>query len=85
MVAADARITVDVKLETGANSRRPSKSSARRTESLNTVSAEVSQAIDKAQVDNLALEGRSYMELLTLVPGAVITCCFPPRPQGFTF
>ena len=42
-------------------------------ETLNTVSGEVAQVIDKQQVDNLALNGRNYMELLTLVPGAVIT------------
>ena len=71
-VAADARITVDVKLEIGASSQTV-EVSATQSESLNTVSAEVSQVIDKAQVDNLALNGRSYMELLTLVPGAVIT------------
>ncbi len=71
-VSADARITVEVRLEIGASSQTV-EVSATQSESLNTVSAEVSQVIDKEQVDNLALNGRSYMELLTLVPGAVIT------------
>ncbi len=71
-VAADARITIAVKLEIGVSSQTVEVNAAQ-SESLNTVSAEVSQVIDKSQVENLALNGRSYMELLTLVPGAVIT------------
>jgi len=43
------------------------------SETLNTVSGEVAHVIDKAQIDNLALNGRAYTELLTLVPGAVVT------------
>jgi hypothetical protein len=39
-------------------------------EQLNTTSGEVAHVIDQRQVNNLPLNGRSYMELLTLVPGA---------------
>jgi len=40
-----------------------------RPEQLNTTSGEIAHVIDQRQVDNLPLNGRSYMELLTLVPG----------------
>jgi hypothetical protein len=71
-VVADGRLTVDFKLQVGDTSQTVDVVEAT-GESLNTVSAEVAQVIDKTQVDNLALNGRSYMELLTLVPGAVIS------------
>jgi hypothetical protein len=71
-VVADGRLTVDFKLQVGDTSQTVDVIEAS-GESLNTVSAEVAQVIDKSQVDNLALNGRSYMELLTLVPGAVIS------------
>jgi hypothetical protein len=71
-VSADARVTVNFSLELGATSQTVEVVGAQ-VEALNAVSAEVSSVIDKSQVDNLALNGRSYMELLTLVPGAVIT------------
>jgi hypothetical protein len=71
-VTADGRITVDFRLQVGDTSQTV-EVVATDSQSLNTVSAEVSQVVDKEQVDNLALNGRNYMELLTLVPGAVIT------------
>ena len=70
-VVADGRLTIDVHLQVGDASQTIEVAAT--TESLNSVSAEISQVVDKNQVDNLALNGRSYMELLTLVPGAVIT------------
>jgi len=71
-VVADGRVTVDFQLQLG-ESTQTVDVVAEASEALNTVSGEVAQVIDKQQVDNLALNGRSYMELLTLVPGAVIT------------
>src|SRR5437899_3339107 len=41
-------------------------------ETVNTTSGEVARVVDKRQVQNLALNGRNYMQLVTLVPGAVI-------------
>src|SRR5579883_2588475 len=67
-LVADGRLTVDFKLAVGESSQTVEVISAQ-SESLNTVSAEVSQIVDKHQIDDLALNGRSYMELLTLVPG----------------
>jgi hypothetical protein len=70
-VVADGRLTVDLRLQIGDSSQTVEV--VAESEALNSVSAEISQVVDKNQVDNLALNGRSYMELLTLVPGAVIT------------
>ena len=70
-VVADGRLTVDLQLQIGDASQTVEVVAS--SEALNSVSAEVSQVIDKNQVDNMPLNGRSYMEFLTLVPGAVIT------------
>jgi len=40
---------------------------------LNAMSGEIAHVIDQEQVDNLTLNGRSYAEFLTLIPGAVVT------------
>ena len=42
-------------------------------EALNIYLGEVSHVIDTEQVDNVPLNGRAYAELLTLIPGAVVT------------
>src|SRR5581483_6157280 len=34
---------------------------------------ELSRAIDSHQVENLTMNGRNYVQLMTLVPGAVVT------------
>lgn len=70
-LVADGRVTADFALQVGDNTQTIEV--AANAETLNTVSGEVSRVIDKTQVDNLALNGRSYEELLTLVPGAVVT------------
>src|SRR5438128_10782845 len=41
-------------------------------ETVNTSSGEVARVVDQRQVQSLALNGRNYMQLVTLVPGAVI-------------
>jgi hypothetical protein len=71
-VAADARVTADIKLELGENTQTVEVVSAA-AEQLNTVSGELAHTVDHEQVDNLALNGRNYMELLTLVPGVTVT------------
>jgi hypothetical protein len=73
VVAADARVTADFALDIGQTSMAVEVTAVAEGETLNTVSAEVSHVIDKEQVDNLALNGRNYMELLTLIPGSVVT------------
>ena len=72
IINADSRLTVDVALETGQISEvvevTPTSG-----ETVNTTSGEVGKVIDNQQVDNLALNGRNYYQLLSVIPGAVIT------------
>jgi hypothetical protein len=71
-LVADGRITADIALQMG-ESTQTVEVVAAPAEVLNTVSGEVSHVIDKEQVDNLALNGRNYMEMLTWVPGTIVT------------
>ncbi len=71
-LVADGRITADFQLEIGETTQSVDVVAVQ-SETINTVSGEVSHVIDKEQVDSLALNGRAYTELLTLVPGAVVT------------
>ncbi len=71
-VVADGRITADFSLQVGDVSQSIEVVSAT-AETLNTVSGELSRVIESKQVDNLALNGGNYVQLLTLVPGAVVT------------
>ncbi len=70
-VAADARLTVDVTLEAGQVTETVQVSTVV-GETVNTTSGEVARVVDQRQVQNLALNGRNYMQLVTLVPGAAI-------------
>lgn len=71
-LSADARLTVDFALEAGQVSEvvEVTQTSG---ETVNTTSGEVAKVIDSQQVENLALNGRNYYQLLTLIPGGVIT------------
>ncbi len=68
---ADQRLTVDAVLEPGDISENVEITSAV-GESVNTTSGEVARVVDRRQVQNLALNGRNYMQLVTLIPGAAI-------------
>jgi len=70
-VTADARLTVDVTLEPGQVTETVQISSIT-GETVNTTSGELARVVDKRQVQNLALNGRNYMQLVTLIPGAAI-------------
>jgi hypothetical protein len=70
-LSADARLTANFTLQVGELSQ--SVVVEAHPEQLNTTSGEVAHVIDQRQVNNLPLNGRSYMELLTLVPGAAVT------------
>ncbi len=70
-VTADARLTVDVTLEPGQVTETVQISTIA-GETVNTTSGELARVVDKRQVQNLALNGRNYMQLVTLIPGAVI-------------
>ena len=71
VLAADTRLTVNVSLDPGSVSETVEVSTAA-GETVNTTSGEVARVVDKRQVQNLALNGRNYMQLVTLIPGAAI-------------
>ena len=71
VLVADGRLTVDITLEVGQLSETVQVTTDV-GEVVNTTSGEVARLIDQRQVQNLALNGRNYMQLVTLVPGAVI-------------
>ena len=71
-LVADGRITADFHLELGNVSQNVDVVTAA-AETLNTVSGELAHVIDTKQVENLALNGRTYTQLMTLVPGANVT------------
>jgi hypothetical protein len=71
VLAADARLTQDMTLEVGQVTETVEVSSGV-GETVNTTSGEIARVVDQRQVQNLALNGRNYMQLVTLIPGAVI-------------
>ena len=71
-VVADGRLTADFKLAVG-DVTQTVEVSAQAGETLNTTSGDLSRVIETKQVENLALNGGNYVELMTLVPGAVVT------------
>jgi hypothetical protein len=71
-VTADARLTVDLVLEAGLVTEMVQVATAA-GETVNTTSGEVSRVIDRQQVQNLALNGRNYIQLLSFVPGVALT------------
>src|SRR5258708_15655226 len=71
-ISADSRLTVDFHLQVG-DVRQSVEVVAANAEMLNATSGEIAHVIDQEQVENLTLNGRSYAEFLTLIPGAVVT------------
>ncbi len=71
-LADAATITADFKLEVGSLTQAV-EVTAVIGETVNTVSGEVARTIDSEQVADLALNGRNYMQLVSLVPGVVLT------------
>jgi hypothetical protein len=68
-LVADGRVTADFVLEVGQVQEVIEVTVA--GETVNTVSGEIARVVDREQVQNLALNGRNYMQLATLIPGAV--------------
>lgn len=68
-LVADGRLTVDVTLEAGAVTETV-EVTASTGETVNSTTGEVARVIDQAQVQDLALNGRNYLQLTTLIPGA---------------
>lgn len=71
-LVSDGRLTVDFALETGAINEIVEVQAAT-GETVNNTSGEVARVIDREQVDNLALNTRNFVELLSVIPGAVLT------------
>src|SRR5947209_623841 len=71
-VAADARLTIDFNLQLG-DVTQSVEVTAQAGEAINTTSGELARVIETKQVNNLALNGRNYTQLLSLVPGAAVT------------
>jgi hypothetical protein len=68
----DGRITADFALQVGAVTEKV-QVSAVAGDTVNTVSGELSRTISAEQVADLALNGRNYMQLVSLVPGVALT------------
>ncbi len=68
-LGADGRLTVDFALEPGAVTESV-EVVASTGEAVNSTSGEVARVVDQAQVQELALNGRNYLQLTTLIPGA---------------
>ncbi len=69
-VTADGRLTADFTLNVGQMTETVLVRAVR-GEQVNRTSGEIARVIDGDQVRDLALSGRNYIELATLIPGAV--------------
>lgn len=69
---ADSRLTANFKLEVGGVTETVSVVAVT-GEKVNTTSGELARTIDGAQVREVALNGRNYLQLASLIPGAVVT------------
>ena len=68
VLVADGRVSADFALEVGGLNETVEV--LVESETVNTVSGEVARTVDRNQVQNLALNGRNYLQLTTLIPGA---------------
>ena len=68
VLGADAHLTVDLTLEPGDVSETVQIATSA-GETINTTSGEVERVVNQQQVQDLALNGRNYMQLTTLIPG----------------
>jgi len=69
-VGSDSRLSADFSLGVGGLSEQV-EVTAVRGETVNKTSGELARVIDGAQVRELALSGRNYLELASLIPGAI--------------
>src|SRR5207244_13426436 len=68
VLGADAHLTVDLTLEPGDVSETVQIATSA-GETINTTSGEVERVVNQQQVQDLALTGRNYMRLTTIIPG----------------
>jgi hypothetical protein len=71
-ISADSHLTANFELQVGATTEAVTVT-AIAGETLNTTSGELAHVIDTKQVENLPLNGHNYTQLMTLIPGAVVT------------
>ena len=69
-LTADGRITADFSLGVGGLTEAV-EVTAVRGETVNRTSGEIARVIDSSQIQDVALSGRNYLELASLIPGAV--------------
>jgi hypothetical protein len=67
-LVADGRVTADFTLPVGQMSEVVEVTVA--GETVNTTSGEIARVVDREQVQNLALNGRQYLQLASLIPGS---------------
>jgi hypothetical protein len=67
---ADGRLTANLSLEVGGVTETV-EVAAVVGETVNRTSGEIARTIDRGQVQDLALNGRNYLQLTNLIPGAV--------------
>jgi hypothetical protein len=68
---ADGRVTADFSLGVGGLTEAV-EVTAIRGETVNRTSGEIARVIDSSQIQDVALSGRNYLELTSLIPGAVM-------------
>jgi hypothetical protein len=71
-VIADAHLTANFQMQVGQVTEEVTVT-AITGETLNVTSGELAHVIDTKQVEELPLNGRNYTQVLTLIPGAVVT------------
>jgi hypothetical protein len=70
-LVADGRLTADLKLQLASVTATVQVTEVL-GETVNTVSGELAHTIDSEQVQDLALNGRNYLQLVSLVPGVAL-------------
>lgn len=71
-MTADAHLTADFQLQVGSTSEVVTVEAVQ-GEQINTTSGELAHVIDTKEIETLPLNGRNYTQILTLIPGAVVT------------
>jgi hypothetical protein len=71
-ITADAKLTADFQLQVGSQTEVVTVEAVQ-GEQINTTSGELAHVIDTREVETLPLNGRNYTQVLTLIPGAVVT------------
>ena len=71
VLVADGRLTVDFQLDVKSSVESVTVVAAS-GEMVNTTSGELARVVDTQQVQNLALNGRNYLQLASLVPGSAL-------------